>query len=292
MTSRRFYDKLIIMAIADTYTIDMPLAAMLDELPAVFDIEDIVSAFAVPEREAILIADRMEQENETVIGGEGRWIRLFSPEYFDTHFLGYHKLSAASSLERLEAFYGDYLRRIEGLRALEYSGVTLSSTLSAASSKKADEKYVLEKFKILHKWEDTETLVLHSDQIDERTWKSSIERCLLELADEISGPTIMEYLMVGIEDTSYSADKMLSAALDLGYETALRKIGSIIKWIPDNAYLPDSSHEIAEIAAGLPGEWSEISSVVGENKATVIEDDDFRIIWRVLPEDIYDNTLT
>ena len=292
MTSHRFRDRLISMTTTYSDTQNLTAANMLSELPKVFGIEDIVSLFDMPEREAITIADYMEYENETVMGGDNRWIKLPSKEYMDKYIKGYHNLGAVGSLDRLEAFYGDDLRRVEGLHALEHHGVVLSSTLSAASPKKADEEYTLEKFKILHRWEDAETLTLHSSQLDSKTWISSIERCLLELADEMSGPTVMEYLMVGIEITDYSADKMVSAASDLGYMTALRRIGSIIKWIPENHFLPDEAHKIAEMASRMPGEWEEVSYIIGNNKTPIIEDEDFKIIWRVLPIDIYNNTLT
>ena len=288
MTSHRFRDKLIIMTLTDTNIRDAGIETMLDALPDVFGIEDMVAALSVTEREAVHIADIIERENGTVMGGHNRWIKLHSQEYM----AGYHKLGTAGTLERLEAFYGEHLRRINGLRALEYCGVTLTSTLSAASNKIADEDYTLKKFKILHKYESYEFLTLHSEQVDNKTWASSIERCLLELADEMSGTTVMEYLMVGIEVTGYSAGKILSAALDLEYTTALRKIGSIIRHIPENHCLPKAAHEIADLASEIDGDWEEISNVVGKNKTPVIEDEDFKIIWRVLPEDIYSNTLT
>ena len=280
------------MTITDTHTADISIADMLNELPNAFGIEDIESAFAVPEREAVFIADYIEQENGSVLGGDCKWIRLPTDE--DSYEISscYHKIGSASDMDRLEAFYGHHPRRIEGLKALEYSGVALMSTLSAASTKQEDTDYARTKFKILHRHENLETLSMHSKKINNKTWVSSIERCLLELADEMSCTTILEYLMIAIEDEEYSCEKIISASIDLDYSIALRKIGSIVKWIPDNHCLPNAAHEIAKIASDIPGGWENISDIIRKNRDPVIEDEEFRIIWRIDPEKVYANTLT
>lgn len=274
--------------IADNTAFDM-----LSAMPNVFGMDDLMSAFGMSKNEAASLAEHLEHEGAAVLGGENRWIKLPSPEEMHPAFSqSFRSIGLADDMDRLEALYGNHPRRIEGLKALEYSGVPLMSTLSAASTKEEDSDFVFKKFQILHRHEDAMTLTMHSKQIDEKTWLSNMERCILELVEEMDCSTVMEYVMIAIEDREYSPDKMIKAAEDLDCPNALRKIGSIVKWIPENHYLPDAAHRIAKTASEIPGDWEEISNIIGKNQPPVIEDEEFMVVWRVSPEKVFENTLT
>ena len=190
---------------------------------------------------------------------------------------------------RLESCYRGHKRRIAGESALQAMGMPLTVGLEANSAARPDDEQT-SSFCIAHTWENVNTVEISAFQVSERTFISSPERAILEIAEGKCAWFSLEALVraLSYDILHYDTAGMLTTAEKLGFWNGARRILSIGNMLKDEEGLRGNMVDLmSAIQSSVPN--TDLIPIDPRRMEAEEEffDAEFNVTWHEHPKSVY-----
>lgn len=261
----------------------------------IFNVLDYSQRYEMSESDALRVLSSMAENGEVFPVGASRWGVLNSDIVRSSKFPGnISPLHFVSWEDRLTGYYWDTERRISHEGALsQHLPMKYSLTASADFVAESSDKSL---YYIRHHYEKADTLQLFADQITDKTWMSSPERAIAEIAQHTPELNSDEIIMLTFYSGYFWEESDWRKTFEIceyfGWEEGLRRIASTAAWCLNEKSWKDKA--ICDMLNEMPrktkkSQWIEMSPLYANLSSQKVgyKDNRFKVLWRNTPESVF-----
>lgn len=206
--------------------------------------------------------------------------------------IGHRNRYEEADQKTLNSVYGDSPRRISCEAALSMrAAAAITCGLSANSSFPAEDSLGYKGTALCHYYEKSDTLKIGAEQIDARTWLSSAERALLDVACYSVSRRACEHILSASMFRRYDSDIVIGIAEEAEMTYGVRKLAAVFSLIPNSCsskwHRMIVRHGRALEAEPIPMWKTPVGCESYQESGEL--DTDFGVIWNVSKKEVYES---
>ena len=206
--------------------------------------------------------------------------------------IGHRNRYNEADQKTLNSVYGDSARRISCEAALSMrAAAAITCGLSVNSSFPTEDNLDYKRTALCHYYEKPDTLKIGAEQIDDRTWLSSAERALLDVACFSLSRRACEHILSASLFRRYESETIIEIAEEVEMTGGVRKLAAVFSLIPNSS--SDKWHKvIMRYGRALEKEpilmWKTPDGFESYEENCEL-DTDFGVIWNVPRKEVYES---
>lgn len=206
--------------------------------------------------------------------------------------IGHRNRYNEADQKTLNSVYGDSARRISCEAALSMrAAAAITCGLSVNSSFPTEDNLDYKRTALCHYYEKPDTLKIGSEQIDARTWLSSAERALLDVACYSVSRRACEHILSASLFRRYDGETIIGIAEEAEMTYGVRKLAAVFSLIPNSRsskwHKMIVRHGRALEAEPIPM-WKTPEGCESYEENGKL-DTDFGVIWNVSKKEVYES---